>query len=65
MTKFDPQLFFNPLWENNFDPLTSYLDTPPPTKNLDPHLHFDNSITGNMQGVVKGLHPIVPMATKP
>src|SRR6218665_4210618 len=27
-----------------FDP-TPLLSTPPPTKNLDPHLHFDNSIT--------------------
>src|SRR6218665_2894121 len=44
MTKFDPHLFFNPVWEKNFDPPTSSLD-PPPTKNLDPHLHFDNSNT--------------------
>ena len=46
MTKFDPHLFFNPVWEKNFDPPTSSLD-PPPTKNLDPPTSkFDNSITG-------------------
>src|SRR6218665_3545343 len=46
MTKFDPhQPLFQPRVEKEFDPNTCSLD-PPPTKNLNPHLHFDNSITG-------------------
>ena len=45
MTKFDPHLFFNPVSKIVLDYHLALLSTPPPTKNLDPHLHFDNSIT--------------------
>src|SRR6218665_1867706 len=44
MTKFDPPPLFQPCVRKNVDPPPSSLD-PPPAKNLDPHLHFDNSIT--------------------
>jgi len=36
---------------NKFKTPTSSLD-PPPTKNVDPHLHFDNSITADL-GMLK------------
>jgi len=44
MTKFNPNLFFNRVSKKNFDP-HQLLNPPPPTKNLDPHIHLDNSIT--------------------
>src|SRR6218665_3309229 len=38
-----PTSFSTPCWKK-IDSPTSSLDRPP-TKNLDPHIHFDNSIT--------------------
>src|SRR6218665_1404759 len=43
--KIRPPPLFQPRVEKKFDPLP-LLSTRLPTKNVDPHLHFDNSITG-------------------
>src|SRR6218665_4136180 len=53
MTKFDPHLFFNPVWEKNFDPPTSFLDPPTYKKSRPPHLHFDNSNTADLGNIVE------------
>src|SRR6218665_1390541 len=48
--KIRPPPSFSTPCGKNFDPPTSSLDppVPPPTKNLDPHLHFGNSITDHI-----------------
>src|SRR6218665_782920 len=43
--KIRPPPLFQPRVEKKIQPPTSSRD-PPPIKYLDPHLHFDNSITG-------------------
>src|SRR6218665_1714918 len=42
-----PSLFSRPPHLQKISTPLPLLSTPPPTKNLDPHLHFDNSITAS------------------
>src|SRR6218665_1079575 len=51
MTKFNPPPLFQPRVEKQFRPQT-LLSTPHLQKNLDPTLHFDNSITAGGSGIV-------------